>query len=123
MVTWEEDLPFIYNASDVFVYPSRFEGFGFPPLEAMACGIPVICSNAGALPEIAGDAALYIDPMDEDGIAEAMELMLDDPGCVGRLYYSRDKQFPALSVGYYCPEDNRNLQKVLSVIMEFNITP
>lgn len=75
-----DELPLVYNASDLLAYPSRFEGFGFPPLEAMACGIPVVCSNAGALPEVAGDAALLIDPMDIDGLAEAMQELLCDEG-------------------------------------------
>lgn len=72
------DLPLIYSASDLFVFPSRFEGFGFPPLEAMACGIPVICSDAGALPEVVGDAALLVDPADQQALVDAMEKILDD---------------------------------------------
>jgi glycosyltransferase involved in cell wall biosynthesis len=60
------------------VYPSLYEGFGFPPLEAMVCGTPVITSNAGALPEIVGDAALLINPRDEAELAAAMARLLDD---------------------------------------------
>jgi glycosyltransferase involved in cell wall biosynthesis len=73
-----KELPLVYNACDLFVFPSRFEGFGFPPLEAMACGLPVICSNATALPEVVGEAALLFDPMDEDGLVQTMERMLED---------------------------------------------
>jgi glycosyltransferase involved in cell wall biosynthesis len=75
-----EELPLVYNACDLFVFPSRFEGFGFPPLEAMACGVPVICSNAASLPEIVGEAALLFDPLDEEGLIQAMERMLEDQG-------------------------------------------
>ncbi len=73
-----EELPLFYNVSEIFVYPSSFEGFGLPPLEAMACGVPVICSNAGALPEVTGSAAASIDRIDIDSLAEMMEKLLDD---------------------------------------------
>ena len=55
-VVRDEDLPMLYNCADLFVYPSLYEGFGLPPLEAMACGIPVITSNTSSLPEVIGDA-------------------------------------------------------------------
>ena len=67
-----EELPLLYNAAGLFVYPSLFEGFGLPVLEAMACGTPVICSNVSSLPEVAGDAALLVAPDDEGGLAETM---------------------------------------------------
>jgi glycosyltransferase involved in cell wall biosynthesis len=73
-----KELPLMYNACDLFVFPSRFEGFGFPPLEAMACGIPVICSDAGALPEVVGDAALLVSPMNREKLVDVMEQMLSD---------------------------------------------
>lgn len=72
----EEELIQIYNAGDLLVYPSRHEGFGFPVLEAMACGCPVICSNAGSLPEVASDAATMVSPDDIQGIAKAIERIL-----------------------------------------------
>jgi len=58
----EADLPSLYSAATVFVFPSLFEGFGLPVIEAMACGTPVVCSNVTSLPEVAGDAAILFDP-------------------------------------------------------------
>jgi glycosyltransferase involved in cell wall biosynthesis len=67
-----EDLPLLYNSADMFVYPSLFEGFGLPVLEAMACGVPVITSNVSSLPEVAGEAAVLIDPTDTDELRESL---------------------------------------------------
>lgn len=74
----QEELPYWYNAADLFVYPSRFEGFGLPVLEAMACGKPVVTSNVASLPEVAGDAALLVSPDDETQLLEAMQRGLND---------------------------------------------
>ena len=74
----QEDLIRLYSAADIFVFPSLFEGFGVPPLEAMACGAPVICSNAASLPEVVGEAAITLDPLDVQGWAEAISAMLND---------------------------------------------
>ena len=71
-----EDLPALYGAADVFVYPSVYEGFGLPVLEAMACGTPVITGNFSSLPEVVGDAGLMVDPHDPRAFAEAMEKVL-----------------------------------------------
>jgi glycosyltransferase involved in cell wall biosynthesis len=68
----------LYNRAIAMLYPSRFEGFGWPVIEAQACGCPVVCSNAGPLPEAAGDAGLFHDPDDEDGFATDV-LRLHDP--------------------------------------------
>jgi glycosyltransferase involved in cell wall biosynthesis len=76
----DEDLVALYNAADLFVYPSIFEGFGLPPLEAMACGTPVITSNTSALPETVGDAALMVDPLDGEALARAIAAVLGDAG-------------------------------------------
>lgn len=75
----EDDLTALYNSVDCFVFPSLYEGFGFPPLEAMACGAPVVCSTAASLPEVVGHAALLVDPNDMQGWVDAMErILLDD---------------------------------------------
>lgn len=73
-----EDRPYVYNLASLFVYPSFFEGFGLPILEAMACGTPVIASNNSSLSEVAGNSALLIDPNRPSEIAEAMENILID---------------------------------------------
>jgi len=73
-----DELPLWYNAAELFVYPSLYEGFGLPPLEAMACGTPVITSNVSSLPEVVGEAGLTVDPMDSEGLAEAMNQVLGD---------------------------------------------
>jgi glycosyltransferase involved in cell wall biosynthesis len=75
----DASLPGLYHATDVFVYPSLFEGFGFPPVEAMACGVPVISSSRGSLREVVGDAALIIEPEDVRGLAEALGTMANSP--------------------------------------------
>jgi glycosyltransferase involved in cell wall biosynthesis len=67
-----------YTFADAFVFPSLYEGFGLPPLEAMACGTPVICSNSASLPEVTGDAALQVDPRDVDGWAEAIVHLMEN---------------------------------------------
>jgi alpha-1,3-rhamnosyl/mannosyltransferase len=74
-----EDLPGLYASVDLFTYPSWLEGFGFPPLEAMAAGTPVVASNASCLPEVLDDAALLVDPADHAALAAAMESVLRDP--------------------------------------------
>lgn len=74
----QAELPIWYSAAEVFVYPSRYEGFGLPPLEAMACGAPVITSTASSLPEVVGDAGLQVEATDVDALAEAMRRTLAD---------------------------------------------
>lgn len=76
----EGELVQVYNAADLLVYPSWHEGFGFPILEAMACGCPVICSNVSSLPEVAQDAAIMVTPDDIPGIAKAIEKALGSQG-------------------------------------------
>lgn len=74
----EEELVLAYNAADLLLWPSRFEGFGLPALEAMACGAPVVCSNGGALPEVVGEVARVHAPEDTDGLTASCRAVLDD---------------------------------------------
>lgn len=74
----ESDLPALYTAAMCFVYPSFFEGFGIPLLEAMRCGTPTISSDRTCFPEVVGDASLMIDPFDENSIADALRLIISD---------------------------------------------
>ena len=99
----QETLASFYRLAGVFVFPSLYEGFGLPPLEAMACGTPVVTSNVSSLPEVAGDAALLVDPYNVEAIAEAIRQALGDPalraGMIAR-GLARARQFSwAESVG------------------------
>jgi glycosyltransferase involved in cell wall biosynthesis len=92
-----EDLPWWYRAASLFVFPSLFEGFGLPVLEAMACGTPTITSNVSSLPEVAGDAAILVDPYDQEGLASAMERVLNQPDLARELSVAgvrQAQQFP-----------------------------
>lgn len=75
----DEDLPAFYQMASVFVFPSLYEGFGLPPLEAMACGCPSVVSNTASIPEICADASCYVDPESIDSIAEGINKVLADP--------------------------------------------
>lgn len=81
----DADLPALYAGADVFAYPSLYEGFGLPPLEAMACGTPVLTSNVSSLPEVVGEAAVMVDPRDESALAAALRRLLSDPAGRERL--------------------------------------
>ena len=81
----EEDLPALYSACAAFVFPSLYEGFGLPPLEAMACGAPVVCSNTASLPEVVGDAAILVNPHDVGELVGAIERVLSDSALRDRL--------------------------------------
>jgi glycosyltransferase involved in cell wall biosynthesis len=79
------DLPALLSGARLFVFPSLYEGFGLPVLEAMACGTPVLCSNVSSLPEVAGNAAFLVDPLDVESMAEAMNRLLQDEGLRAQL--------------------------------------
>ncbi len=72
------ELPALLNGAALFVFPSLYEGFGLPPLEAMACGTPVVVSQGSSLPEVVGDAGVTVDPYHVEGLADAMHRMLTD---------------------------------------------
>ncbi len=74
----DEDLPYIYNAADLFVFISLYEGFGLPVLEAMSCGIPVVASNVTSIPEVVGDAGLLVNPLAQDEISNSILKVLND---------------------------------------------
>ena len=73
----EADLPALYSGAELFAFPSIYEGFGLPPLEAMACGVPVLCCNTSSLPEIVGDAAIYVEP-ESHKVASGLKTALED---------------------------------------------
>jgi glycosyltransferase involved in cell wall biosynthesis len=81
----DEDLPWLYSGAAVFVYPSLYEGFGLPLLEAMACGVPIVTSNVSSMPEVVGDAALLVEPEHPEEISEAMARLYTDEGLRSRL--------------------------------------
>jgi glycosyltransferase involved in cell wall biosynthesis len=86
----------LYSCTDLFVFPSLYEGFGMPVLEAMACGAPVLTSNSTALAEVAGDAAVLVDPQDARALGEAMIRVLEDEPLRAALKakgFARAKQF------------------------------
>lgn len=80
-----DDVPALLRAATVFCFPSFYEGFGLPPLEAAACGVPVVASRAASLPEVLGDAAVYVDPHSPDDIADGLRRVLDDQQLQARL--------------------------------------
>lgn len=91
-----EDVPLIYQGCEAFVFPTLHEGFGLPVIEAMACGVPVICSHMEPLIEVAGDAALFVDPLDPEDIARGIVSVLSDPSARSELIrkgFERAKAF------------------------------
>lgn len=92
----DSELPLLYNSADVFVFPSLYEGFGLPPLEAMACGTPVVTSNASSLPEVVGDAGIMVDPHSVEELADAILKVLRDADIRDRMIskgFERAKDF------------------------------
>jgi hypothetical protein len=92
----DNDLPILYNGASVFVLPSLYEGFGLPLLEAMACGTPVVASSVSSIPEVAGEAAILVDPLDPESIADGLKVALFDTARRQKLVESglkRSKEF------------------------------
>lgn len=81
------EMPLIYSGAAAFVFPSLYEGFGLPPLEAMACGVPVVCSGTSSLPEVVGNAGLLVEPRDVDSISEALLRVLEDQALADHLVH------------------------------------
>jgi len=93
----DDDLPALLSGASLFAFPSLYEGFGFPLLEAMACDVPVVCSNSSSLPEVAGDAALLVDPLDVDALTSAMRTALTDEAARSRLIQAGRQQIKNFS--------------------------
>lgn len=81
----DEDMPALYSAAELFAFPTLYEGFGIPVLEAQACGVPVLTSNCSSLPEVGGDGAFYVDPCDIRSISEGIQTVLTDPTLAEKL--------------------------------------
>ncbi len=107
----DEDKPAIYSGASLFVFPSLYEGFGLPPLEAMGCGAPVVCSNRTSLPEVVGDAAISIDPQDTQALIEAMRQVLTDDALQADLRVRSLRQAAQFSW-------NKTAQETLAVYQE-----
>ena len=101
----------LYNKASLFVYPSFFEGFGIPPLEAQACGTPVVCSNTTSLPEVGKDSVIYCDPYDLKDIREKIELVLNDKDLQNQL---REKGFENIKRFNW----KRSANKMIKIIEE-----
>jgi glycosyltransferase involved in cell wall biosynthesis len=92
----DADLPAVYSGATCFVFPSIYEGFGLPVLEAMACGAPVVASNASSIPEVVGEAALLVDPTNVSAIADAIAQAIEDQdlrACLVKRGLSRSREF------------------------------
>ncbi len=96
-----DDLPYLYTGAYCFVFPSLYEGFGLPPLEAMTFGCPVIVSNVASLPEICGDAALYVEPYDSADIKDKIEHLLNNPPLRDELSKTGKERTKLFSMGNY----------------------
>jgi glycosyltransferase involved in cell wall biosynthesis len=105
-----DDLVVLYNGASAVVYPSLYEGFGYPVAEAMACGAPVVCSNTTCLPEVGGDAPLYVDPRSTEDLARALTMVLSD----GDLRERRAARGLVLARSFYANDNAPRLLEVLT---------
>jgi glycosyltransferase involved in cell wall biosynthesis len=112
----EADLPGLYSGARLFAMPSLYEGFGYPPLEAMACGTPVVCSDATSLPEVVGDGALLVNANDPQDMANGMIQILESPD-LARLLSIKGLEHARLFSG------ERYAEKVYDVLLQRKITP
>ncbi len=110
----DEELAKVYNLASLFVFPSFYEGFGLPPLEAMACGTPVISSNASSLPEVGGDAVVYCDPNSSLDIKEKISIVLNDKNLQKEMIDKGLKQAKKFSWEKSAKEHTRVFNEVLS---------
>ncbi|MBI1871733.1 MAG: glycosyltransferase family 4 protein [Chlamydiae bacterium] len=110
----EEDLPLLYQKAALFIYPSFYEGFGLPPLEALSSGTPVIAARRASLPEVLGDAALWIDPQNAEAIAIAIERMIREEGLKSELIRKGEEQVKKFSWEKAARETLQVYQKALA---------
>lgn len=103
------EMPALYCAAELFAFPSLYEGFGIPVLEAQSCGTPVLTSACSALPEVGGDAAVYVDPMDVGAISAGMVRILEDPGTARRLA----RQGPANAGRFSWQRSAQRLERII----------
>ncbi|RYD86502.1 MAG: glycosyltransferase family 1 protein, partial [Sphingobacteriales bacterium] len=111
----EHDLHMIYACATIFCFPSYAEGFGLPPLEAMKCGVPVITSDRTAMPEVCGDAAVYIDPDNPNDIACKINALLNNPV----LYQDKIKKGLDRAADFAW---GKSAQQILDIIEEANVS-
>lgn len=97
----DSDIPELYSGAKLLLFPSLYEGFGYPPLEAMQCGVPVITSRRGSLPEICGNAAEYVDPLDVEAMAAKIKELLGNPARCAELE-AKGKERVALFTAHRC---------------------
>jgi glycosyltransferase involved in cell wall biosynthesis len=109
----DEELRYLYSGARCFVFPSLYEGFGLGPLEAMTCGCPVIASNAASLPEVCGDAALYVDPYDINDIRGKIETLISDPQLRAKLSEAGKERAKLFSMENYVERLYEAYSKVL----------
>jgi glycosyltransferase involved in cell wall biosynthesis len=110
----QEDLPGLYGGARVFAYPSRYEGFGLPVLEAMRCGVPVVTTNVSSMPEVAGEGAILVDPDDVSGLADALVRLVEDRALAAELARRGREQASRFSWERCAIETRRVYQQVVS---------